>query len=182
VQAERLEASLLWFFYLSTLSEVWTCGFDDVLDCDAVWGYFNGANARGAPKGLGRYINSLGPETYNRGYDAVLGERCWRDLDQVQPATDKTHQQEAQDQLDDAEIRGLALIVRQRLNAIDCSTGELKEAHFAFVQVLLGFMDRASRAIDAAQADVLKAQIAKTAATIDVAAASAALDALYPCP
>jgi hypothetical protein len=34
VQAARLEAALLWFFYLSTMSEMWTCSFDDITDYD----------------------------------------------------------------------------------------------------------------------------------------------------
>jgi hypothetical protein len=183
VQAARLEASLLWFFYLSTVSEVWTCSFDDIADCDSAWGYFNGSQARSTPIGLGGYIKSLGQETYDRGFDGILAERCWRDLDQAMPATDNTRYQLSRDQLDKAELRGLALILRDRFGQIGCSAGEIRDAHMAFVGVLGPFLDRAARAIDPAKADALKAQYtAATPAQVDVAQAQQLLDQLFSCP
>jgi hypothetical protein len=49
--------------------------------------------------------------------------------------------------------------------------------------VLGGFIDHAARTVDAGKADALKAQwSAASAAQVDVQAAEAALDALFPCP
>jgi hypothetical protein len=183
VQAARLEASLLFFFYLSTTSEVWTCGFDDIEDCDAAWGYFNGAQSRDKPIGLGSYLKGLGQATYDRSFDGILAERCWRSLDPAMPATDQTHYGLARDQLDKAELRGLALILRDRFGQLSCSTGEIRDAQLAFVGVLGNFLDRAARAIDPAKADLLKAQYSATnPAQVDVAKAQQQIDLLFPCP
>ncbi|MSP63204.1 MAG: hypothetical protein EXR72_23265 [Myxococcales bacterium] len=89
VQAARIEAALLWFFYRSMTSEVWTCSFDDITDCDSAAGYYRQINPREMPVGLARYVAALGPEAHNRIYDALLAERCWRDIDKMLPAQQK---------------------------------------------------------------------------------------------
>lgn len=183
VQAARLEAALLWFFYLSQLSEIWTSSFDDIADTDATFGYFNGAQPRANPLGLGKVIKSIGQETYDRGFDGVAAVRCWRDIDKALPATNMTLYQQAAAQNDKAMTRGMALILRDRFGQLSCSSGDQKEANFTFVKLMGGFLDRAARAADATKADQLKAQWnAQDASGVNVATAQQLLDQLFPCP
>lgn len=183
VQAARIEASLLWFFYLSVSSEIWTCSFDDIEDCDAAWGYYSGARDRSQPIGLGAYIKALDQATYNRGYDAILAIRCWRDLDQALPSLCKTFYDRTQAQMDKPLTRGMALILRDRLGKLPTLSGEAQDAALTFINLLGGFLDRAARSIDPSRADALKAQTqATSAAAVDVTAAQGAIDALFPCP
>lgn len=183
VQSARLEAALLWFFYLSIGSEVWTCSFDDIEDCDAAWGYFNGAHDRGQPAGFAAYVKTLHQETYERGFDAILAERCWRDLDQAMPSLCSDFYKRAETQVDKAMTRGMALILRDRITKLPTLTGENQEAALAFINIIGGLMDRAARAIDVSKADALKAQTsATTAGAVNVTAAQSAIDALFACP
>jgi hypothetical protein len=184
IQAARLEAALLWFFYLSQLSELWTSSFDDAADCDSAWGYFNGANQRDTPTGLGAYVRAIGRETYDRNFDGILAGRCWRAIDPALPTTRLDLYQRASHQVDRAALRGMALIVRERLRKMQCATGERAEAHFELAKILVGLLDRESTARDAAKAAALKAAVVDAAGPSEVAvpAAVAALDALYRCP
>lgn len=185
VQAARIEAALMWFFYLSDISEIWTCSFSGTGDCDSCWGYFNGAKQRAdAPVGaVGRYIKKLSPETYDRAFDAVLAARCWRDLDKALPAMDTAKMDLAWKQLDRAMLRGIALIARDRIAQLPCLKDAELEAAFEFVKLTLGWLDRESRARDVAKADVLKAAAsAASGDKVDVKAAQAAIDGLYDCP
>lgn len=182
VQAARVEASLLWFFYLSISSEVWTCGFNNIEDCDSAWGYYGGARDRSQPIGLGAYIKALDPGTYDRGYDAILGIRCWRDIDPAMPSLCSSFYDRVQAQLDKSLTRGMALILRDRVGKLPTLSGEPQEAALTFINLLGGFLDRAARSIDPARADTLKAQTqATTAAGVNVATAQGAIDALFPC-
>lgn len=183
VQAARLEASLLWFFYLSILSEIWTSSFDDIVDVDASYGYWNGAQPRDMPMGLGKIVRSLGQETYDRGMDAVYATRCWRDIDKALPYTNAMYYNLAQQQNDKAMTRGMALILRDRFGQLGCSTGAQQQANLEFVRLMGGFLDRAARAIDATKADQLKTQwSAQSAAGVNVATAQQLIDQLFPCP
>lgn len=183
VQAARVEAALLWFFYLSTLSEQWTCSFEAPDDCDGVWSHYNGARPRGELSGIARYIRPLGPETEDRIFDGILAIRCWRDLDRALPSTNAELYARSMAQLDRAEQRGLALIVRDRIGRLACGSTDERKAHLAFVGIIGGFLDRAARAIDPARADALRAQVmAASPEQVDIAKAQAALDALFPCP
>lgn len=183
VQAARIEAALLWFLYVSPLSEVTSCG-SAPKDCDSAWAYYTGGTPRLEPKGLAAYVNALGPETHQRAYDASLAVRCWRNLDnETGAATNTELQQRALRQYDVALLRGTALILRQRLTELTCGNEEGTQARMAFINTLGPFFDRAARATHAAQADVLKAEVSKTdAEAVDVDAAVAALDALFSCP
>lgn len=183
IQAARIEAALVWFFYISTTSEVWTCSFDDIEDCDAAWGYFNGAQPRESPMGIGKYFKGLDDETYQRSFDAILGERCWRDLDKDMPAKRMDLMKLATDQLIKAEIRGEALVLKDRFTKLAAATGEVQAAHLAFINTLGPLLDHQARMINAAKADALKAQWSATSADkVDAAAAKSAIDALFPCP
>ncbi|MCP3141313.1 hypothetical protein [Pyxidicoccus xibeiensis] len=183
VQAARIEAALLWFLYVSPLSEVTSCG-GAPKDCDSAWAYYTGGTERAVPKGLAAYVKALGPETHERAYDAALAVRCWRNLDnETGTATNTAMQQRALNQYDTALLRGTALILRQRLTELTCGDTEGNGARLAFINTIGPFFDRAARAINPARADALKAEVEKTdAEAVDVDAAVAALDALFPCP
>lgn len=185
VQAARIEAALLWFFYLSMTSEVWTCSFSDLADCDSASGYYSQLRTRSDPAGLGRYVAALGPETHHRIHDALLAERCWRDVDSAMPASSQYLflYDRALAQLDTATLRGLGLILRARIGWVACTTGEAQLAHMEFVKVLGGLLDHQAVAIDATQAAKLKAFTGNpTGDESAVASAQAAIDALFACP
>jgi hypothetical protein len=181
--AARIEAALLWFLYVSSLSEVESCAAKPA-DCDSAWAYYTGGTPRESPIALARYVKARGPETHDRAYDGVLAVRCWRNLDnETGTAQNLVQRNQARDQLDRAMLRGVALIVRQRLSDLACASGDVKDARFAFVRTLLPFLDRAARERDATKADVLKAQAqAASPDLVDVGAAITALDGLFPCP
>ena len=153
-------------------------------DCDSSWAYYSGGTPRDAPIGLGKLVRALGQETHDRVYDAELAVRCWRNLDnETGVATDTARRDLAFSQLDRALLRGVALLLRQRATELSCTTGDVKEARFAFVTTLGPFLDRAARDRDAPSADVLSREVHRaSAAEVDVAALTAALDTLFPCP
>lgn len=183
VNAARIEAALLWFFHISIMSEHWTCSFSNIADCDSAWAYYTADSQRGQPLGLAQYVNELSPETHNRVFDGLLAARCWRDIDKALPTTRMDLYRRASEQTDKAATRGMALILRDRLGKLQNSAGDVQAAHLAFINIIGGFLDRAARAINAQQADVLKAQVsAATAGAVDVAKARAAIDAIFACP
>ena len=183
VQSARIEAALLWFFYLSPLSEEWTSGFDDIEDVDSAWAYLTGGTDRGSPIGLGQYIQQLDTQTYDRCFDAVLAGRCWRDIDKDFPSTCNLFYQRTSNQLDKALTKGMALILKDRIGKIPTLTGEAQEAALNFVNIMGLLMDRAARAIDPAKADQLKTSTqAATAAGVNVGQAQSLLDSLFACP
>jgi hypothetical protein len=183
VQAARIEAALLWFLYISALSEVTSCT-TRAQDCDSAWAYYSGGTERAAPAGLSRYVKALSEETHQRAYDATLAVRCWRNLDQeTGTATDVALRDRARAQLDRATLRGVALIARQRFTELLCSKDEVLAARWAFLQTLVPLLDRAARELDAVEADALKAQISAAGPQlVDVPAALRSLDTLFPCP
>lgn len=183
VHAARIEAALLWFLYISAYSEVNTCTTTPK-DCDSAWAYYTGGTERCAPKGLAAYVQSVAPQTHERAYDATLAVRCWRNLDNEAGAAANTAlRDQALAQLDRATLRGVAMILRERLTQLQQGSAEEQQARLTFIQTLAPFLDREARARNAAQADVLQAQAAKTSpAEVDVAAATSALSALFSCP
>jgi len=141
LQAQRIEAALLWFNYLSALSEVQTCA-NEPKNCDSAWAYYTGGTSRDNPLGLAAYVNRLNPEIHEQAYDAALAVRCWRDLDQAVPASNTDLQYRALKQFDKALSRGMALILQDKVvqwqRAVD---EENSRALQAFVQTLFGLME-----------------------------------------
>ncbi len=184
-QSARIEAALLWFFYVSVLAEQGTCR-DTPEDCDSVWSHYNAALAENTTiqKGLGRYFKDLSEETHARVFDGVLAVSCWRHLDPAPLATNTILYEWAQRQMDIGMLRGVALILRDRFShLLACSPSDVKKAHLAFINTLGPFMDRAARAKNPSQADILQAQVTATdPSRVDVPRALAAIDALFPCP
>jgi hypothetical protein len=183
VHAARIEAALTWFLYVSALSEVMTCT-TRAQDCDSCWAYYSGGTARDAPLGLAKAIATFAPETHQRAWDGTLAVRCWRNLDnETGTATNLALRDRAFAQLDTAMLRGMAVVLRQRVAELACTSGEAREARLAFAKVLAPLLDRALRERGASQAAVVAAELGKSdPAQVDVAAVTGALDVAFPCP
>lgn len=182
IHAERIHAALQWFLYVSPLKEGTTCA-TTAKDCDSSWAYYTGGTPREAPIGLAAEFNAIAPETHNRAYDAALALRCWRDLDSAETATDLVLRDQALAQYDTALIHGMAVLIRQRFAAIStCETVLERRAALAGLRVLVPLFDRDIRTRNAAAADILIAEIAKTHDAVDTDAAVAAIDSVYQCP
>lgn len=183
IHAARVEAALLWFLYVSALSEVVSCATKPQ-DCDSAWAYYSGGTPRESPFGLARYIQALGAETHARAYDGLLAVRCWRNLDnETGSAANLGLRDRALEQVDRAMLRGVALVARARLSELSCSKGDALQARWTFVKTLVPFLDRAARERDAAKAEALSAAISGAEPEqVDAITAIAALDALFPCP
>lgn len=182
--AARIEAALLWFLYLSALADTESCAATPA-DCDAAWADYAGGEPRASPKGLGRAVAALSQATHDRAYDATLAVRCWRDLDfnDGGVATNLTLRDRARNQLDVATLRGLALVLRQRAAELGCATGDVAEARFAFLSVLLPLFDRAALEKDPSAAAIFAdAALATAPQGIDAGAIVRAVDRLFPCP
>jgi hypothetical protein len=133
-----------------------------------------------APVGLSRYVQALSEETHQRGYDATLAVRCWRNLEQeTGTATNLALRDRARAQLDRATLRGVALIVRQRFTELPCWKYAVLAARWSFLQTVVPLLEHGAREIDPAKADVLKAQVAVAGPEqVDV---NAALGAMTDC-
>ena len=131
--AGRIEAGLLWFLYISTIKEAHTC-VDVSKDCDSSWAYYSGGTQRGEPLGLAAVIDALSPETHDRAFDGILALRCWRDLDQAAPAENLELWQIAVNQIDQALLHGISLVLRQKALQVGCSTGDYADAHRSFLR------------------------------------------------
>ncbi len=177
LNAARVEAALLWFFYVSAYKEAVTCK-DTAKDCDSSSAYYAGTQARSPAFGFARYVEARSPQAHAATWDAILAVRCWRDLDNPGgTAMDDALHGRALAQLDRALDRGLALIVRQRLSTLPCDTA------WESLKILGPALDRAATARDPGQAAILRDELsASSSAEVDVATATAALDALFPCP
>ncbi|MCB9654701.1 MAG: hypothetical protein H6729_11285 [Deltaproteobacteria bacterium] len=183
VQAARIEAALLWFLYVSVLSEVNSCATKPQ-DCDSSWAYYAGGTPRDAPLGLARAMNDLTSAAHDRAYDGVLAVRCWRNLDnETGTATNLTLRDRALAQLDRAMLRGMALIVRQRVTELECSQGDVLAARWAFLTTLGPLLDREARARGSSEADVIASELsAASPSGVDVERTVDAIDTLFPCP
>jgi hypothetical protein len=181
VNAGRIEAALQWFLYVSAIKEATTCT-DTAKDCDSCWAYYSGGTPRDMPIGLARDIDCYGPETHDRAYDGVLAVRCWRDLDPDEIATDLELRDLAIAQLDFALLRGMGILIRQRFEELECSSGDYRAAALEELRILVPLFDRETRERDPVVADLLADEVAKDADAIDVDAVTAAIDEVYPCP
>lgn len=184
VQAARIEAALLWFLYLSPYKEAHTCT-DTPRDCDSAWAYYTGGEDRSGGLGLAAYVRALDAETHDRVWDGLLAVRCWKNLDnEAGVSTDLAMRDRAIAQMDRAALRGVALIVRDRLDDLAAAAGDAeRRAHAAFAGILGAVLDREATARDPVAAAVLRTELGRSdPATIDLEAAKEAIDALFPCP
>ena len=175
--AARIEAALLWFLYVSVHKEALTCA-EVPKDCDSSYAYYTGGESRITPIGMARYVDARSPEAHDRIWDGILAVRCWRDLDNpTGVAEDTAMQTRALHQLDRALLRGVALIVRQRLENLSCP------AAWETVRILGPVLYREAEARNASHAAKLREQFdSAVPEDVDVTAAQQAIDALFPCP
>jgi hypothetical protein len=175
--AARIEAALLWFFYVSTHKEAMTCA-SAPKDCDSSYAYYTGGEQRGGGLGLSRYVRVRSPQAHDRIWDGILAVRCWRDLDNpTGSAQDTAMQGRAVSQLDRALLRGIAVIVRQRLDNLAC------QGAWETVKILGPVLLREAEVRNPATAASLRTQLEQDdPALLDVDATKASLDALFPCP
>ena len=115
----QLEAALIWMFYISAFAESNSC-FEDLGDCDSASGYYSGSRTRDDVQGLASYIKARSPQAHEAVWDGLLAIQCWRDLDAAIPPAKPELQDQAKQQFDRALLRGMALIVRQKVVNIDC--------------------------------------------------------------
>jgi hypothetical protein len=175
--AARIEGALLWFFYVSIYKEA-TSAAQNSVDVDSMWAKYTGGEPREGGIGLSAYVKPRSQEAHDRIWDGLLAVRCWRDLDNpTGAAMDLALRDRARAQLDRALLRGMALILRQRLETSKCS------AAWESAKILGEILDREATARDKTNAAILRAEIQKpSSADVDVAAATEALDAIFPCP
>jgi hypothetical protein len=109
--------------------------------------------------------------------------RCWRNLDnETGAAQDLAMRDRAILQLDRALLRGVALLVRQRFEELECAEEDYQAAALEGLRILVPLLDRATRERETAAADLLLAEVQKEASAVDVQSAAAALDRIYDCP
>ncbi|MCU0658933.1 MAG: TonB-dependent receptor [Polyangiaceae bacterium] len=181
LNAARIEGGLLWFLYSSVYKEAVTSAAAPK-DCDSSLAYYAGSIARDDAKGLARYVRSLEQDTHDRVFDGNLAVRCWRDLDKgaAGEVLEPELRARALAQLDKALLRGVALVVKAQLGQL---SSPLADAAFEHVKILGPVLLREAKVRDAGKAVVLETQFGKaSAAEIDVAATSTALEEIFPCP
>ena len=177
LNAARIEGALLWHFYISAFKEA-TSSAENPLDTDSMWAKYTGGEPRSGGLGLSRYVRARSLATHDRIWDGLLAVRCWRHLDNpTGMAMNLMMRDKARAQLDRALLRGMALILRQRVQALPCGTA------FETVKILGGMLGREATARNPAAAAVLKREVEKTdPAAVDRTALTTALDDLFPCP
>ncbi|MCA9563901.1 MAG: hypothetical protein KC561_10455, partial [Myxococcales bacterium] len=181
VNSARIEAALLWFFYVSSYKEGTTCA-SVAKDCDSSWAYYNGGFQLDGAIGLAGYVRELDPVAHENAFNAVLGLRCWRELDTAEPASDTILQGYALDQLDRALLNGVARIVADRLAQMTNHSGVDRDADWAFLQILGPVLDREAADRDSAAAARLSTAWALDADDVDVRAVIDDLAEVFPCP
>jgi hypothetical protein len=182
VNAARIEATLLWFLYVSAHKEATTCS-KTKKDCDSSYAYYTGGEPRNGGKGLARYIHSVSTQTHDRVWDGILAVRCWRDIDGNDLASQLALRDQAVAQMDRALLRGLSLIVKSRAKALADACTAMRPALWASVQILGGVLDREATVRDAVKAQTLRAELAKqTPAEANVALINDTLETIFPCP
>ncbi len=194
VHAAEIEAGLLWFLYISTYKEAYTCAANKAKDCDSAWAYYTGGFQIDGGIGLASYVKMYSENAHNRIFDGVLASRCWRNLvgdgegypliDEL-PPSDVEQFNLGWEQLDNALHRGYAVVVRERL--IDhiggLRNGDSTVATWAFLQVAGPVLDREASERGAPEAGTLAA-LWQSDGTDEAALTEglAALDSVFDCP
>ena len=181
--AARVEAGLLWFLYLSVHKEALTCA-SNRKDCDSSQAYYHGGAPRSGGLGLARYVRDLSAQAHDRVWDGLLAVRCWRDLDPADKAEQLDLRGKAVGQLDRALLRGLALLVKARVQAAaDAGCEAARAALWTSAQLVGRILEREARLRDAAQAEALRAELSRPRVEARaVSAVHGAVEALFPCP
>ncbi len=181
LHAARIEATLLWFLYVSAYKESLTCT-TKAKDCDSSYAYYTGGEPARGGIGLARYVHAVDPYAHDRAWDGVLAVRCWRDIDSADTATDLELRDRARNQYDHAVLDGVAAIVADRLRKVASTTGDEQLYHWTFVQTLGQALDRSYQERDAASATAFASALEMSADAVDAVALADAIDAAYDCP
>lgn len=190
VHAARIDAAMLWFYYLSVYKEANTCFTSKAKDCDSAWAYYTGGFDRAGGIALSAQVKAASPDAHEAIWDGISAYRCLRDLNpaddspEVSDLNDAAQQQlcHGNAQLDTALVFGMAQVVKDRLTTLASATAEDAVTQWAFLQVLGPVLAFEADRRDPAQAailDQLWAMDAASAAEID--GGMAAIDALFPC-
>jgi len=181
VQAAKIEATLLWFLYLSTHKEAVTCA-NTLRDCDSAFAYYTGNFQRDGGIGLAGYYRRLHPAAHDATFDGVLAVRCWRDVDSAVPPENDELMDRAIDQLDRGMLYGFAAIVRDRIRKWESSTGAQRAAHWAALQILGRALVRESVQRDDTLGNVIANGFAQSNdANFDAASVKTAIGELFGC-
>lgn len=186
IHVARIDAAIAWFMYLSVIKEAtFSCppsGYGG--DCDAAWGYYNGANDRTNPTGYGADVLALSSQTNERIFDGLSAMRCWRDTyppDMDADTTDPFYGY-GRDQLDRANNQGAAVILRDRL-VQQLACGDDATANWEWIKVYGRGLEKPAQDIDPANASKLMDLLGTDAPTPEqILDGISALDALFPCP
>jgi len=181
MNAAKVEAGLLWFFYVSQYKESYTCT-TKAKDCDSAYAYYTGgAEARGGI-GLAGRVAATDPAAHDRAWDGLLAVRCWRDLDDGETAMDLERRELARDQYDRAVLDGVAALVRESLVQTCDAEPPTRNYHFARASALARALLRQAGESSVGSAGLQTLVSAETADGLDVGATVAALDEIFDCP
>ena len=152
INAAKVEAGLLWFFYVSTYKEAYTCK-DKAKDCDSAWAYYGGADTVDGATGFATYVRTVNANTHAAIFNALLAVRCWREADPGRTpdyeAVNTALHEQVLEQLDRTLDRGLAKILIHRIDQIADQEEESAAASRAFLRILGPQLERALTALDA---------------------------------
>ncbi len=184
--AARIDAALLWFFYVSAYKESLTCT-TKAKDCDSSYAYYTGCAPGescnpGGGIGLARRVREVDAEAHAAAWNGALAVRCWRDLDDADTATMLDLRDRARNQYDQAILDGVAALVRDALTKM-CATDGLERAyHFEFFRTLAPVLLRRMQEVDMGAALVLRAAAERGLDGLDVTEAIMAIDQVFQCP
>jgi hypothetical protein len=185
LSSARIEAGLIWFLYQSVYKECATCAAAQG-DCDSCWAYYTGGLQRDEDVlSLADIFQGLEAETFDRAFDGVLAIDCWDDLDDASlPARDDLALRDlALAQLDRGLLRGMALILRDRIETWDgLPAGAEKDAAWEFISIIGPVLQREAEARDAAIAGRLEDAWTSGGAVDDVPALICDLETAFHCP
>lgn len=183
VQAARIEAALMWFFWVSVFKEADSCA-SAIADCDSAHAYYTGESPYGRPVGLAAVVQAAWPLGHLRVFQGTLATHCWRELDSGEVAANTPLMALALQQLDRALDAAALRILADRLDRL----AELRVARAdtaaagAFLAIWGEAMDRPLRARDPDVADALAAGLAEPAGPAAPESLASAVSAVATCP
>lgn len=181
IQAARIEATLLWFLYLSVHKEAITCSVQR-RDCDSAWAYYGGGEQRDGGLGLAAYFRTITAWSHDRTFDGLLAMRCWRDIDNAPEATNMERMNLAIDQLDTGLLHGMARTLADRALRYPLETGEVQAATWEFVKILGGALVRGTTERSAALGAELSGLLGAPGSNAAVARISEIVLETFGCP
>ena len=127
VNAAKVEAGLLWFMYVSTHKEGYSCK-GKAKDCDSAWAYYGAQETVDGAVGLARYVRDVSVEHHQDIFNAILAIRCWRESDSGETAIDDELHAQVLTQLDRALDRGIGQILMNRMERLRTESSAEAEA------------------------------------------------------